>query len=474
MMMWKNLTNDKRDKIYSVILLCASILFYMFFALYDGVVIGNDSPGYIEMSMHREPFYCTFLAILRAIFNVFRGGNSTLYLTAVVYIQSLLAALAAWCLTKYLKKEFRLSYFQSSVVLAIPLATSFLCRFAAKRASMYSNSILTEGIACSLFLIFIRYLLEYYYKRSVKCLVISGILSFVLISTRKQMYITLILLVIMICWSCMTQQRIKQGILTAFICTFCILFSNVIFDNGYNYLVRGELVTHSKDNRFMATMVIYTSERSYGESITDKNVRYLFYEIYDVCDAKGYLGHSAEHGWANRVDHYGKNYDHIQLRTMVPTIQEYVQDHYDGSEIYLEQKSDEITDQIIKGLFPKVWTKVFSCFIDNFIHGLITTVAKINPILNIYSFIIYLLYWGLLILHIRKQGLTPLVILAIFTMFSIVINVSVVSMVIFTQTRYTIYNMPIFYITLWIMFINIKSKRKDFITVPETTQSGSA
>ena len=68
--MSKNLSGGK---IYSVILLCISILFYMFFALYDGVAIFPDSPTYIEMQAFREPFYCTFLAILRAIFSVSGG-----------------------------------------------------------------------------------------------------------------------------------------------------------------------------------------------------------------------------------------------------------------------------------------------------------------------------------------------------------------------------------------------------------------
>lgn len=131
----------KKEKYYSTVLLCISILFYSFFALYDGVIICVDSPSYIDMYISREPFYCIFLAVLRAIFDLFVGENTTHYLTAAVYIQSLLAALAAWSLADYLKKEFNLSRFGAGVVLFIPIATSLLCRFAANRASMYSNSI---------------------------------------------------------------------------------------------------------------------------------------------------------------------------------------------------------------------------------------------------------------------------------------------------------------------------------------------
>ena len=451
--------DNTREKYHSFILLCISILFYLFFAFHDGVVIHVDSPSYIDMYISREPFYCVFLAILRAVFNLFMGENTTQYLTAVVYIQSLLAALAAWCLADYLQKEFKLHRFHTSVVLLIPLATSLLCRYAAKRSSMFSNSILTEGITCSLFLIYIRYLLEFYYKRSAKCLVISSVLSFVMIATRKQMYITLILLIIVTFWIYLTQKKLKRAIFTVFICTCFILIGNTIFDNGYNYLVRGELGTHSSDNRFMATMVIYTSERSYGENIKDEKARDLFYQIYDICDSKEYLKHSAGQGWYNRVNHFGDHYDHIQIDTMWPTIQNYVRENYEGGEIYLEQKVDEITNQIIVGLFPTVWTKVLGCFIDNFLSGLVTTVAKRHPILIIYSFVVYILYLIMLIAHIKREGMTKLAFLAIYTMLSIIINVAVVSMVIFCQTRYTIYNMPLFYITFWILFIKSISHR---------------
>lgn len=449
----KNKSDNKSQKVYSFMLLFISLLFYSFFALYDGVIICADSPSYIDMYTSREPFYCVFLAILRNIFNLFAKENNEYYLTAAINIQSLLAALAAWCLADYLKKEFSLSNLQTGIILFIPLATSLLCRFGANRASMYTNSILTEGITCSLFLIYIRFLLEFYYQKSVKHLIIASIISFILISTRKQMYITLVLLVIVIFLTYFTEKKVKKGILAVLICTCCIMGSNFIFDMSYNYLVRGELGVHSSDNRFLATMTIYTSERDYGESIIDENARELFYQIYDICDAKGYLKHSSGYGWYNRVNHFGNNYDHIQIDTMWPTIEKYVRENFDGGEIYLEEKVDKITNQIIKGLFPNTLIEVLSCCADNVLSGLVTTLAKSTPILFIYSFAVYTLYFILLIVHIKREGITRLSFLAIFTLLSIVINVVVISMVIFCQSRYTIYNMPIFYITLWLLLV---------------------
>lgn len=66
-----------KDRFCSIVFLCISILFYLFFVFYDGVVICADSPSYIDMYTSREPFYCVFLAALRAIFGLFAGEGNT-------------------------------------------------------------------------------------------------------------------------------------------------------------------------------------------------------------------------------------------------------------------------------------------------------------------------------------------------------------------------------------------------------------
>ena len=126
--------NIKYDS-FSIILLCISLLYYLFFAFWDGAVICVDSPSYIEMNIAREPFYPMFLAFFRFIFE--NGGD--FYLTAAAFAQSILGALAAWSLAAYIYREFRLPRTLAMLVLLVPLGVSFLCRFAAQRGSMYSN-----------------------------------------------------------------------------------------------------------------------------------------------------------------------------------------------------------------------------------------------------------------------------------------------------------------------------------------------
>lgn len=178
-------------------------------------------------------------------------------------------------------------------------------------------------------------------------------------------------------------------------------------------------------------------------------------EVYDVCDQKGYLKHSAEEGWFNRVTHFGDYYDCIQINTMGPIITQYVQEHYEGGEVELGEKVDQIMSTINISVMPHNAMNILGSFLDNVLSGLITTVAKRNILLNWYSFFIYIIYILLLIWNIRVRGHIKTAILAGLTLLAIIGNVTLVSLVIFCQTRYTIYNMGLFYICQIIMLYNL-------------------
>ena len=438
---------DKRNRAFEIGMLIAALAFYLFFAFFDGAVICADTPTYIEMSLGREFFYPAFLAIFRGVF-----GEQ--YLLMVVVVQSVLAAYAAWNVAVYFRKQFNLGYFLSVAVFFLPIATSLLNRFMAGRGSMYSNSILTEGITISLFLLFFRYIYEYTVTASNKTLIVSSCLAALMIATRKQMYVALILLFCAVFFVRITTgdkgKSFKRFLLSAgrgaILCVALVL-AVTLMDHTYNYIVRGRFVGHSSDNRFVLTMVFYTAEEEYVEELPEE-LQSLYLDIYEECDVQGYLMHSAGDGWYNNVSHFGDNYDFIQLNTMWPAIREYAEEYSGGDSTELELISDEITNVMITNLMPKTAPKIAQVLFDNFLSGLVTTVAQRNHILIYYSVVAYLGYIGLLGVYWKKSGeLDGTVKLCLLTLLSIVVNVGLVSAVIFCQTRYTIYNMPLFYMS---------------------------
>lgn len=469
----------KRSNLFSIGTFIGCFAFYLFFAFYDGAVICVDSPTYISMSFTREPIYPLILAF-------FRQFDANNYLFYTVIFQSILAAISGWILADYLRKKLDIHPIYSLILYLMPLCASLLCRFVAARSSMYTNSIMTEGIATSLYLLFIYFLLKYVLEKSKSALISCCVLSFIMISTRKQMFMVLPLLIVAVCYVHLKNKTLKKGILKSIVFGLLILCSVKLFDCGYNYILRGQFEGHSSGNRFVSTMIFYNAEPSDAEYIEDLEVREIFLKIYDACDKAGYIGSHAKAGWLEEVSHFGAHYDHIQINTMWPMIMEHakntINESYNGTNMTAEElqplydlETDRINSIIIKSVLVHQIPDLVKTLYNNFLSGLVTTVAQRTPILIVYSVFIYLAYIVLLIRLVymcaKKKAAYNLVqqentiIFAIITLFGIFFNVGLVSAVIFCQTRYTIYNMPLFYMAgavllYYNVLVSIKHREK--------------
>ena len=105
-------------------------------------------------------------------------------------------------------------------------------------------------------------------------------------------------------------------------------------------------------------------------------------------------------------------------------------------------------------------------------HGYFNTVAKDHSVINVLSVLLGIMYFMLLGIQIKKDLVCAKVkkaetqeeqergilsktgLLGIYVIASMGLNIVIVSMVIFCQTRYMIYNMPLFYIALIVLLIS--------------------
>ena len=171
--------------------------------------------------------------------------------------------------------------------------------------------------------------------------------------------------------------------------------------------------------------------------------------------ANGYLIKDAPNGWIQEVNHFENNYDLIQIDTMWPAIREYVSSKHNPDPTTHELYTDEIVNTMISCLLPTTLPRIMHVTFNNFILGMITSITQSNTILTWYSLISYVGYLLLFLIWIKRMGLdNNTTKLCSFTLLSILINVTLVSCVIFCQTRYTIYNMALFYISGLILLRN--------------------
>ena len=183
----KGIQKIKENKV-EVLSLALCIGFYMLFCFGFGVQLCADSNSYINMTSAREPVYPLLLAFFRLV------CGETYYLWGVIIFQNMLMAFAVWKLTMWFRKHFSLPPWMVFICLAFHFGVALLCQFAAGRASIYPNSILTEGITLALWLIFINLLLEALFSGKVKYVALALVLAAVMMDTRKQMAVTYIVL----------------------------------------------------------------------------------------------------------------------------------------------------------------------------------------------------------------------------------------------------------------------------------------
>lgn len=449
----------KKELLFCYSMLGFSLLFYLFFSLYDGVYIAVDSPTYLEMSFSREPFYPLFLAFFRFFF-------PRSYLLIAITVQGLLMGFSGWCLADYLRKKLSICPLYSIILYALPIATSLLCRFAAKRGSMFTNSILTEGLCTSLYLLFFFCILKYLWDNSTLHCFFSWCIAFVMISSRKQMLMVLPLLFVSIVYHNYKKRSLWKNLLLAGFFCLLLLPCFTLFDCTYNYVLRGRFEGHSSSNRFISTMIFYNAERLDASYIKDREVQSLFLKIYDTCDSKEYLSSHAEQGWFAEVNHFGDHYDHIQIDTMWPMILEHARNAVNKQypdlpeetlKILYDKETDRLNSIIIQSVLPHQIPDLIKTLWNNFLSGLVITIAQLRKVFIPYAIIMFSVYLGLVgyFIHFvvknssykntKYDSSKKVIAFSFLTLLGIFSNVFLVSAVIFCQNRYTIYNMPLFY-----------------------------
>lgn len=169
----------KRQMVSCAVLFMASLAFYLVWYVLDGVIMTEDAPSYINMLSDREPGYCLYLMVFRALF------GKGIYLHVAVVGQCIVAAAAACAITLGLTHMFSLNWLGSAGVLAVQYGITLLNRFVARRRYSYFNSIETEGLAYSLWIFYFLCILGIWYKKDKRSVAGAAFWAVILISILR-------------------------------------------------------------------------------------------------------------------------------------------------------------------------------------------------------------------------------------------------------------------------------------------------
>ncbi len=430
-------------------LLAAALLFYLFFPLYDGPVWCKDSMSYATMDITREPLYPTFLWVFRRLFG---EGN---YLMPVVVAQSILAAYAAWKLAVTVKARKEGGKILSLIALVSQFGVTILCRFVAARSSAYTDSIMTEGLGLSLYVLFVLQLYKYIIDEKIKNLAGTVVYAMLLINLRKQMLITLCLMAAVFVLYYLIKEQKGKKLLLLLAMTVGIFAACRFTDKLYNYCVRGVWIEHSGNSMGMLCTLIYTSGEEDGALFEDGTLKGMYEEISKEADKQGLKITYAPKGWVGLSSHYADSYDAIGYGIINPVVQGYIAEHYEYTPVEAVLKYDEYCNEMVKTLLGQEKGDLVRVYLSNTWKGFVNSIARVNKYLNIYAAASYLLYLGLYLYYVRKKGCwrekdkTAAFTEIVFG--GIGVNAMVVGAMIFCQPRYMIYSMGLFYTALAVL-----------------------
>lgn len=419
--------------------LAVCLVFYVGMCLIYGPQLGADSNGYIHMVSAREPVYPLFLKAFRTVF------GETYYLYAVAFAQNLLMAFAVWYLTLYLKRKFAWKEWMTYAMIAMHFAVALLCQFAAGRASIYPNSILTEGLSLSLWLIFITFLLKALWEGRLRYAAIALLLAAVMMDLRKQMAVGYIVLfgTLLLGWIGQKKHFKRMAAVAGMI--LCSILLALGGTRLYNYVMRGEFVQNTRDMNLVLTTSLYIADKEDAELIEDPVVRELFRQVIDILEEKECNYRFADPGWRNLEAHYGAHYDKITIDTTGPMFIEYAMEQGFSEGLEAEREADRMSGVIVRSLLADnlgTYLKVYLASVGN---GMINSVAKRSALLDGYALAAYVIYSVLMTACLWKKETRDAGMFGLTVLISICVNVGVTAALIFCQTRYMIYNMALFY-----------------------------
>lgn len=453
-----------------VVLLAVCLSFYLFFPVFDGPVWCKDSLSYASMSISREPIYPLFLALMR----VRRGTEiSEAGIMAVVIVQSLLAGFATWYAGYMISKTKNRNRILQIATIVFQFAVSLLCRFAAVRSSVYTDCIMTEGLCLSLFILFIVELYLCIIGEKNRHTAAALLLSFLLFNTRKQMLITLIIMGVVFSWYYMIQSRQTKKFFVLILLILSLVPTGNLLDRTYQYAVRGAWIKHCHDSMGFLCVLLYTSDVEKDQELfRDETLKRLYLTIMEQARQDQILYEDAEPGWLPLSEHFADSYDDIGYGIINPVVEGYIREHFTYSEVEEALIYDEICDQMIKTLLHQKRGPLLQVWSYNIWRGFVNTIAKTTSLLSLYSLAAYL-GTGMLALYLTAQKrklqdkyrqmpevtvygnsieqIERSLVFLFIVMIAIIVNSLAVGLTIFTQPRYMLYNMGLFYTAVCMM-----------------------
>lgn len=466
---------DKTDKIVLAVLAVVFTCIY----LAGGAKTFSDTGGYRDMLSTRDPGYALLLAFFRMLF----GLNASYEIVAV--LQNIATVVCLFLLIRFIKNTFRLQRIFTGMITVCMLLPFVITPFFASSGMIISNAILTEGVTYPFYYLYFYFMLRAVYEKGSSGrmgMMGSLVISFILSLVRGQMVILLLgWLVVMAVLAVSRGKGRKPFFILKNLLLIFVIGAGLIFAKGhlvklYHYCVNGAYVGTVYGPETMLPFVAFTAEEGDEILVAEEKGQAVMADLYAAMKEEGWTKENYGNSLFDRAAALEATHDdvgNVYKNLTAPS-----------SLLHEQIECDRLANVIMSGLLTKHLGEWIYNYIGLCMVGLIRTVSFLHPILNWYALAVYVTaaaaMWYLWYTE-RKQRKSSLkdagdnrisegtgqqdtiptaLPFMLVTALMTAAFVSATGMVIMCLSRYMIYNMPLIYIGMLLMLLEIIRKGK--------------
>ena len=403
-----------------------------------------DSDAYTGMSIQVVPGYPLFLWLFRSIF-----GDG--YIRIVSLAQNLLAAFASWFVVEELGRSLKCRQIVLNLGLIIFIVPYVGTAFLSNSGLILSCALLTEGITLPLYYLLLAFMLKLLCDKGLSGYLGTGIVGGYLVLTRAQMFVPVIIIIIIGIIMAVRGGRKYLWIIQMLIIAVIYIGGTIL----YKANATGSSNTLGKATALTNLLCSVSPEDGY---LFDGEEKIIFDTMmYKLKEGNYFLDSYKPIERAVKIEEI---HDDVKCDVLTSTMYQYVGD---VKGIYEVDRQNDILagymDDYIYKLAPRhIGVIVYNTICLTIIGIIRTNAVNVFPI-NIFSFLMYLLFIVLWIKDIRKDKKYSLI--AGITLLLVVTNALGVASCIMCLSRYMIYNMSLFYFVLLAMLCDLVFKKQD-------------
>ena len=441
-----------------------TLFVYVSFFVADGVVMGVDTPGYINKALSREMGYALWIQLFRMIFG--EAG----YAVAVVICQFSISAAVTCIFTFAIADIYKVKPFSEFVIWGVQIFFLMLCRFGSGLQAIYPSTVLTEGLTYSLYFLFVKAILQLNRQYSAKRAIEVTVYCVLMMLIRTQLAVGFMGVMAFFFFKAFFKQFPWKKWFFLVGLSVTGMAAVLLCGKLYTKAVHGVFTGTVGSSSFTIVSGLYGADEEDENLFETEEERRIFVELYDRCMEQGlnYKNAPAE-GMFAAVNYYCNQFDLIKFGTVMPYFSEYLIEQGITDPVQNEIAIDEWSRKLGVPLLKDNIGIKLQVFAQDIFRSLMRTIGKASALLVVPIAIVYLAYLGLMTLGFWRKEKGNTAWGALFVLIMMLGNIAATCFMIFGEPRYLLYNMVPFYTMGYLMlreaWVARKEKKHDSSTL---------